>query len=105
MAAVILRLQETLKKIDSSKLFQGAVITVILLSALLIGAKTHNLPENILSILVLLDFSVTIFFVIEIVIRFLAVADKKSFFRMKGNSERYSPIPSAPWFLASSSKS
>lgn len=85
MAAVILRLQETLKKIDSSKLFQGAVITVILLSALLIGAKTHNLPENILSILVLLDFSVTIFFVIEIVIRFLAVADKKSFFKSGWN--------------------
>ncbi|WP_338027284.1 ion transporter [Colwellia maritima] len=70
---------------DSSKLFQGIVIAVILVSALLIGVKTHNLSENTIAILTLLDFCVTIFFVIEITIRFLAYPDKKQFFRSGWN--------------------
>jgi len=85
MASSVLRWQQALKKLDSSKLFQGTVIIVILLSALLIGAKTHDLPENVLSVLVLLDFSVTIFFVVEIAIRFLACPQKKEFFKIGWN--------------------
>lgn len=85
MASFVFRAQRRLKKIDSSKLFQGAVIAVILLSALLIGAKTHNLSENMIAILVLLDFGITVFFVIEIVIRYLAYPKKKHFFNSGWN--------------------
>ncbi|WP_440873974.1 ion transporter [Thalassotalea sp. PLHSN55] len=81
MASSIMRWQARLKKIDSSNLFQGAVIAVILLSALLIGAKTHNLSPTAMSILALLDTAVTIFFVVELTIRFLACPDKKQFFK------------------------
>jgi len=80
MASFVFRAQRRLKKIDSSKVFQGAVIAVILLSALLIGAKTHKLSENTIAILTLLDLGVTVFFVIEIVIRYLAYPKDKRFF-------------------------
>jgi voltage-gated sodium channel len=80
MTSFILSAQTRLKKIDSSKVFQGIIIAVILLSALLIGVKTHNLPENFVSVLAVLDIGITIFFVFEIVIRFLAFPNKKKFF-------------------------
>lgn len=85
MKSFIFRAQRRLKKIDSSKVFQGAVIAVILLSALLIGAKTHKLSENTIAILTLLDLCVTIFFVIEIVIRYLAYPKNKRFFHSGWN--------------------
>ena len=85
MASFVFRAQQRLKKIDSSKIFQGTVIAVILLSALLIGAKTHNLSPNIIATLAMLDFAVTIFFVVEIVIRYLAFPNKKKFFHSGWN--------------------
>jgi voltage-gated sodium channel len=85
MDSFVLRAQRRLKIIDSSKLFQGVVIAVILLSALLIGAKTHNLSANAMAILTLLDLCITIFFVIEITIRFFAHQNKKQFFRSGWN--------------------
>jgi voltage-gated sodium channel len=85
MASFVFRAQQRLKKIDSSKVFQGTVIAVILLSALLIGAKTHNLSPNIIATLAMLDFAVTIFFVVEIVIRYLAFPNKKKFFHSGWN--------------------
>ncbi|MDO6488835.1 ion transporter [Colwellia sp. 6_MG-2023] len=85
MNSFIFRAQRRLKIIDSSKLFQGVVIAVILLSALLIGAKTHNLSANAMAVLTLLDLCITIFFVIEITIRFFAHQDKKQFFRSGWN--------------------
>jgi len=85
MTSFVLRTQKCLKKIDSSKIFQGTIIAVILLSALLIGAKTHNLSANMVATLALLDFAVTIFFVVEIVIRYLAFPNKKKFFRSGWN--------------------
>ena len=85
MASLVFRAQRRLKKIDSSKLFQGVVIAVILLSALLIGAKTHNLSAQAVAILGLLDLGVTIFFVVEIVIRYLAYPNKKRFFHSGWN--------------------
>jgi len=85
MASAIFRLQRRIKKIDSSNLFQWTVIAVILLSALLIGAKTHKLPEQALTALAFLDILVTIFFVVELTIRYLAHPKKKSFFKSGWN--------------------
>ena len=81
MNRFILSAQRQLSKIDNSKIFQGVVIAVILLSALLIGAKTHNLSANAIAVLLLLDVAVTVFFAIEISIRFLACENKKAFFK------------------------
>ena len=80
MANLVLKAQWHLRKIDRSNLFQGMVIAVILLSALLIGAKTYSLSERAMTLLSIFDKAVTIFFVIELVIRFLAFPKKKKFF-------------------------
>ncbi|NQY88286.1 MAG: ion transporter [Colwellia sp.] len=85
MASIIFSAQRRLKKIDSSKLFQGLIIAVILFSALLIGAKTHNLSSNVVAVLALLDLGITIFFVIEIIIRYFAHPNKRRFFHSGWN--------------------
>lgn len=85
MSLLVLKAQRQLRKIDNSKVFQGIVIAVILLSALLIGAKTHNLSSNVVAILLLMDVAVTVFFAVEISIRYLACPKKKSFFKSGWN--------------------
>lgn len=85
MASLIIKAQQQLTKIDNSKIFQGIVIAVIVLSALLIGVKTHNLSANTMAILLFLDMAVTIFFAVEISIRYLACHDKKGFFKSGWN--------------------
>jgi len=85
MASFVFQAQRRLKKIDSSKLFQGIIIAVILLSALLIGAKTHSLSPQAMAALAVADLAITIFFVFEIIIRYLASSDKKQFFKSGWN--------------------
>ncbi len=85
MKAAIYEVQTLLKKIDSSNIFQWCVIVVIIMSALLIGAKTHDLPPGAVEVLSFLDSAVTVFFVIELTIRFLAYKDKKTFFKSGWN--------------------
>ncbi|VAW44345.1 FIG00950713: hypothetical protein [hydrothermal vent metagenome] len=75
----------TLKKIHDNKIFEWSVVAVIILSALLIGAKTYHLPPYIISILTYADTAVTLFFLVEISIRFIASGDKKNFFRSGWN--------------------
>lgn len=77
---VITQIQKQFKVIDSSKVFQSFVIFVIIFSALLIGAKTHNLPDNIIMLVGLFDIAITVFFAIEIAIRFVATNNIKLFF-------------------------
>lgn len=69
-----------LEKINESKIFQTSVILVIIISALAIGAKTHNLPIHFIEILAIADIAITLFFVVEIVIRYLAIGNFKKFF-------------------------
>ena len=52
------------------RLFQAAVITVIVISAIAAGSRTYSLPNSTVIILDVLDYSITIFFVIELLIRF-----------------------------------
>ncbi|NQZ23136.1 MAG: ion transporter [Colwellia sp.] len=81
MSSFIFRTQRQLKKIDSSPIFQWSIIAVIIFSALLIGAKTHDLPIQIVKILAFLDSAITVFFVIELTIRFMAFPNKKDFLK------------------------
>ncbi|MFC4259288.1 ion transporter [Marinobacter lacisalsi] len=68
-----------LRHIESSKIFQGLVIAIIILSALTIGAKTYELPPLVESSLTVMDNAITVFFLIEILFRFAASPDKKRF--------------------------
>ena len=70
---------ETLRHIEASKLFQAAVISIIILSALTIGAKTYELPYFVTRSLEILDAGITVFFLLEIIFRFMVCADKKRF--------------------------
>lgn len=68
-----------LHRIESSTLFQGVVITIIILSALTIGAKTYDLPPLVEQSLSVMDTAITLFFLIEILFRFAASPVKRRF--------------------------
>lgn len=70
---------EQLRRIETSKVFQGSVIAIIILSALTIGAKTYDMPPLIEQGLSVLDNAITLFFMVEILFRFSACAEKKRF--------------------------
>ena len=68
-------------KIKEHKLFQNIVIFVIILSAFLVGASTFDISETVISTFKIIDLFITLFFVIEISIRFIAEPIKKEFFK------------------------
>lgn len=76
-ASVILT---SFKKVDQSKTFQGFVIFVIIVSALSIGAHTYHLPVWLEKSLLALDVAITTFFLVELIIRYMASDGIKSFF-------------------------
>jgi len=63
------------------RLFQAAVITVIVISAIAAGSRTYSLPNSTVIILDVLDYSITIFFVIELLIRFGGEGRKLDFLK------------------------
>lgn len=73
--------KQKLFRLKSNRLFEFAVISVIIVSALEIGAKTYDLPGITDRIMLTLDWFITLFFVFEISIRFIADHDKKNFFK------------------------
>jgi voltage-gated sodium channel len=77
--------QERFVAIRSNKLFETFVIVVILVSALVIGAKTHQIGPGLLRLFEWLDLAVTLFFLAEIVIRMLAEGSLRRFFSQGWN--------------------
>ncbi|MGO3768963.1 MAG: ion transporter, partial [Vreelandella alkaliphila] len=77
--------QARFEKLRSNKLFEGAVISIIVISALVIGAKTYEETSRIEQWLLYLDIAVTVFFLIEILIRMAAERNLVSFFKKGWN--------------------
>ncbi|QJR80382.1 ion transporter [Alteromonas pelagimontana] len=73
-------LQTRFEKIRSNKLFETFVISVIVISALLVGAKTFAMPPTFVSVTLVLDWLISAFFLIELTIRFLGEPRKRYFF-------------------------
>ncbi|WP_394252235.1 ion transporter [Vibrio profundi] len=73
-------LQERFFRLRNNKIFELFVISVIICSALMIGVNTYEIPSSIMSILKVLDWMITVIFLVEIVIRFVGEPDKKRFF-------------------------
>ncbi len=69
------------EKLKDNRVFQFSVVAIIILNAVLIGATTYELDPVFLNIIHLLDYAITIFFVIEILIRFIGEKEKKKFFK------------------------
>ena len=74
-------LQARFYQLRSNRFFELFVVGVILFSALVIGAKTYDIPPSVLNMITWLDRGITLFFLIEICVRFIGEPDKKSFFK------------------------
>ncbi len=77
--------QARFEKLRSNKLFEGVVISIIVISALVIGAKTYEETSRIEQWLLYLDVAVTVFFLVEILIRMAAERNLVSFFKKGWN--------------------
>ena len=68
-------------QLKESKFFQFLVIVIIIFNAFTIGVNTYELSDVTNQIINLLDYSITIFFVVEITIRFIGEPKKSEFFK------------------------
>jgi voltage-gated sodium channel len=78
-------IQERMVALRNNKLFESFVIGVILFSALIIGAKTYNISPGLLDLFKALDLVVTVFFLIEIIVRMVAERNLVAFFKKGWN--------------------
>ena len=76
-----IRMISFFSNIRDNRLFQFSVVTIIILNAILIGATTYKLDPLFLKVIHFLDYVITIFFVIEILIRFIGEPIKSNFFK------------------------
>ncbi len=82
---MLAQLQANFKQIDQSKYFQSFVIAVIVISALTVGAHTYSLNPTIETLLEWLDSGITLFFMIELIIRYIATNSFRNFFKQGWN--------------------
>ena len=74
-----------LYNLKESRIFQFVVISIIILNAITIGVNTYDLSELTKLAINYLDYSITIFFVFEIIIRFVGEPKKLQFFKSGWN--------------------
>lgn len=101
-----IRMISFFSNIRDNRLFQFSVVTIIILNAILIGATTYKLDPLFLEVIHFLDYVITIFFVIEILIRFIGEPIKSNFFKNGWNifdtiivTISLIPIPNSSSFL------
>jgi voltage-gated sodium channel len=80
MSLTPITLRDRFEQLRSNKIFETFVILVIVISALMIGAKTYPIPAQAAQVLRLFDLGITVFFLIEILIRMAAEKNLKTFF-------------------------
>lgn len=73
-------LQARFYRLRTNKAFELFVVSVIIFSAVMIGAKTYQISPTMEKILTILDWGITLFFLVEITIRFMGEPNKKRFF-------------------------
>ena len=67
--------------LKESPLFQYLVISIIIFNAFTIGINTYELGEFTRGVISILDYSITVFFVIELLIRFIGEPKKINFLK------------------------
>ncbi len=72
-------------RVKDNRIFQFIVVSIIILNAVLIGATTYELNPLFLEIINYLDYGITVFFVFEILIRFIGEQKKSDFFKSGWN--------------------
>ena len=78
-------MRNLLFKLNSSRIFQFSVISIIILNAVTLGISTYELNSLLKNTIQILDYAITIFFVIEILIRFISEPKKLNFFKSGWN--------------------
>lgn len=78
-------MQGKLKFITDHTAFEVVVMSIIIASALSFGVRTFTLDPPVMSVINAFDYFVTIFFAIEVLLRFLAEPSKRGFFRKGWN--------------------
>ena len=80
-------IQETFLMIRNHNAFEGFVISIIIISAIMVGFRTYDeiFPEEVFQIFSILDYAVTIFFLIEIIIRVYSYEKARDFFKENWN--------------------
>ena len=71
--------------LKESPLFQYLVISIIIFNAFTIGINTYELGEFTRGVISILDYSITVFFVIELLIRFIGEPKKINFLKSGWN--------------------
>jgi voltage-gated sodium channel len=74
-----------LKQIKSSRIFEILIITVIVVSAIAVGAHSYSLSPETIKALVIADYAISVIFCLEIAIRILAEDKVPDFFRSGWN--------------------
>jgi len=80
MSESISSLQSRFERLRANKLFETLVISIIIISALLVGAKTYEETSRFEQALRVLDLGVTAFFLVEILIRMAGERRLRDFF-------------------------
>jgi voltage-gated sodium channel len=78
-------IQASFERLRSNKAFELFVVVVIVASALLVGAKTYELSPTSRRLIIGLDVLITVIFLAEISVRFIAEPNKRAFFRNPWN--------------------
>ncbi|NOY63075.1 MAG: ion transporter [Gammaproteobacteria bacterium] len=71
--------------IRGNKMFEMVVISIIILSAMMIGVTTYDVGPTWMTVLHFLDIAVTVFFLVEISVRMVAEEKVRNFFRSGWN--------------------
>ncbi len=78
-------IEKRFSRLRSNKIFESFVVGIIVFSALVVGAKTYDIPASVEKAVVILDWLITAIFLVEITIRFLGEEKKKDFFKSGWN--------------------
>ncbi|MBL1321878.1 MAG: ion transporter [Methylophaga sp.] len=79
------QLKQQLFKLHQNKLFEFVVIGIIIFSALVTGARTYNIDSTMTNVVAWLDMFITVFFLVEILIRLAAEPRFFDFFKKGWN--------------------
>jgi len=76
---------KSLNILNNNNFFQLFIISVIIISALMIGVKTYDIDPSYLKMLTFIDIAITYLFLFEIIVRFLGEGHSLSFFKKGWN--------------------
>lgn len=68
-------------RIRDNKFFEVFIIFVIIVSAILVGIKTYDLPPWLLNTFLFFDWAISLIFLFEIMVRFIATPKRSEFFK------------------------